>query len=77
MKTDQKLIPFSPTSLTDSTLTRQLKIQRKATSLKRSQSSLEPFAGLPESLVRRLLKLDREQLQIMEIIAAAFLRGML
>lgn len=75
--TDLKLIHgLSPSSL-DSIPTRPLKIRGEVTFSKRLQSSIAPSAEtpLPENLLRRLRRLDAEQLHIIMIVAAAIERG--
>lgn len=74
---DQKVLPFSPLALPESTRTRPLKIHGAGTSSKLSPSSTarSDVRTIPESLLRRLRRLDAEQLQIIEIMAAAFERG--
>lgn len=76
---EKKVIPFSGHCLPDSITKHQLKIPSAATSSRPSPPLIALSEGLeiPESLLRRLRRLDAEQLQIMEIIAIAFERGTL
>lgn len=62
-----------------STQTSRRKTPSKATSTKRSPPLIALFeeAELPPRLTARLRKLDAEQLQIVEIVAAAIERGAL
>jgi hypothetical protein len=75
--TELKLIRCSPTPSLDSIATRPLKIRGEATCSKRLPSSLAPSGDqtLPENLLRRLRRLDAEQLHIIMIVAAAIERG--
>jgi hypothetical protein len=70
-----KVLPFSQLSSLDSIRMRPLKIRGEVTFSKRLQSSIAPCVELPESLLSRLRRLDREQLQVVEIVIAAIERG--
>ncbi len=81
-----KVIPFCRRSSIDSIRKLPLKIHGAETSsVPRTRSgkrqppliALFEETPLPESLLRRLRKLDAEQLQIMELIADAIARGAL
>jgi hypothetical protein len=77
VSSELKLIHGSQPSLPHLTRTRPLKIRGEVTFSKRLQSSTEHYEekALPESLLRRLRKLDAEQLHIITIVAAAIERG--
>ena len=83
---ERKVIPFSRTCSLDEIRKRPLKIHGAETSsAHRTRSPKPPLPlialcderPLPESLLRRLRRLDAEQLQIIELIADAIARGAL
>lgn len=85
-KSAAEVIQFSQLSSRKSTRCVPLRIRGEVTfsklkphSLKLLPHSLEPYSArpIPVSLMNRLETLDDEQLQIVEIIAAAFQRGVL
>lgn len=76
MPNDAKVIQFSTNWPEPLMLKCRLKTPGRAMSSKRSPPSIEPLDGQRmERLLSRLQKLDAEQLQIIEIVAAAILRG--
>ena len=72
-----RLIRCSTDSSLNSIKTRPLKIRGEVTFCKPSQYSIAPSGEveLPENLLRRLRRLDAEQLHIIMIVAAAIERG--
>lgn len=76
-KADLKVLRFSQLSLPDLTRTRPLKIRGEVTFSKPSPLSTARCdeKPLPAKLLARLRRLDAEQLQIIEIVAAAIERG--
>src|SRR4051812_3608127 len=75
-RSGNQVLQFSKRCLPTSTKRHPLKIQSVAT----SSRPLPPLIALsegriPERLLRRLEKLDHEQLQIIEIVAVAIARG--
>lgn len=77
MSHDLKVIRFSQPSLPDLTKTRPLKIRGEVTFSKPSPSSIARSGEreIPENLLRRLRRLDADQLHIVTVVVAAIERG--
>lgn len=73
------ILPFSKNSSLTSTPPSPPKILGAETSLKLSPSSIEPSGeeAIRRRLAKRLLQLDVEQIQIVELVTIAIARGQL